>query len=338
MPPAEAVIPAVHALHVLELLRGWNVGAEALLEGTGLTESGLAAPEATLDVPAAVRLVQRARALAGEPALGFLAGLQMRVSAHGYLGFAAMTARTARDALDLAVRFAPLRTDALTLAYGEEGGRAWFEVRERADFGPARDAVIPALLVGIWRIGEALTEQTLRGVAELAFPEPPYFEKLRGFLANEVRFGAPANRLLFDADVLDLPLMGYDPAAHRLAVRQCEEALALHVRGGPLLLRVRHLLVGEDGRFRTAGEVARAAGLSERTLKRRLAECGASYSALLEEARRERATRLLASDALSVEEVADRLGYSDAANFTRAFRRWTGAAPRAWRREREGEG
>ncbi len=72
--------------------------------------------------------------------------------------------------------------------------------------------------------------------------------------------------------------------------------------------------------------------VSERTLKRKLAADATTYSQLVAEERRALATRLLRSDELSIDEVAARLGYSDATNFTRAFRRWTGMTPRAFRR------
>jgi AraC-like DNA-binding protein len=71
--------------------------------------------------------------------------------------------------------------------------------------------------------------------------------------------------------------------------------------------------------------------MSMRTLKRRLAERDTSFSALLDEARREKATLLLRAGELTVDEIGQRLGYSDAANFGRAFRRWTGTSPKAFR-------
>jgi AraC-like DNA-binding protein len=70
--------------------------------------------------------------------------------------------------------------------------------------------------------------------------------------------------------------------------------------------------------------------MGERTLKRRLAEQETSYTELLDHARHARALELLRGDT-SAEEVSSQLGYSDAANFTRAFRRWTGKSPRALR-------
>jgi AraC-like DNA-binding protein len=79
-------------------------------------------------------------------------------------------------------------------------------------------------------------------------------------------------------------------------------------------------------------EVARGLGMSERTLKRKLAEQGTSYSELLDRERHSQAVELLRG-AASIDDVAERLGYSDAANFTRAFRRWTGRSPRVHRAE-----
>jgi AraC-like DNA-binding protein len=72
--------------------------------------------------------------------------------------------------------------------------------------------------------------------------------------------------------------------------------------------------------------------MSVRTLKRKLAEEGTSYSDLTDQVQLGRAVSLRRS-VLTVDEIADRLGYSDAANFTRAFRRWTGKSPRAYRNE-----
>jgi len=62
-----------------------------------------------------------------------------------------------------------------------------------------------------------------------------------------------------------------------------------------------------------------------------------SYSALIEEERRTRALVLLRSSGIPTKEIAERLGYSNVANFLRAFRRWTGQTPAAFRRD-QGKG
>jgi AraC-like DNA-binding protein len=328
----EPSLPAVHALHLLELVKPWGVTGEELLRDSGLVEGALAEPDARVAVPQMAALVERARALTGEPALGMYAGMHMRVSSHGYLGFAALTASNVRQALELAEKYAPTRTTALVLRLTVEDGTAQLVVEERADFGAARDAMVFALVIGIWQIGNALTGRELTGSADFAFPEPAYFAKVARF-APRVRFGQPANRLVFDASVLELPLVMADPESLRLAQAQCDRALAAMGDKEQLAARVRALIPLEEGGVRSLEDVAARLGLSARTLKRKLAAEGVTYSSLAEGVRRQRAILLLGSSHdLSLEAVAERLGYSDVANFTRAFRRWTGTTPASFRR------
>lgn len=78
-------------------------------------------------------------------------------------------------------------------------------------------------------------------------------------------------------------------------------------------------------------DVARAFGCSRQTLYRRLKEEGATFAVLVDGVRRRLALRLLRDEGVSVKEVAYRLGFSDPAAFSRAFKRWTGASPSAAR-------
>ena len=84
----------------------------------------------------------------------------------------------------------------------------------------------------------------------------------------------------------------------------------------------------------TIESVARAARCSVRTVQRRLRDAGLTYTGLLDEVRLEIAAGMLADTGKKVRDVAFDLGYSDQANFTRAFRRWAGVSPSAFRRLR----
>lgn len=326
----EHSLPAAHALHIAELVERWGVAQQRLLDEVGLRAESLAEPDARLPIATCVLLIERARALTGEPALGIHLGMRMRASAHGYLGFAAMSAATVREALELAMRFSPTRTTALELRLHEGGGEAALVIEERADFGTARDFVLSALVVGIWQIGHALTGRPLTGRVEFAFPAPDYLARFHRFAVT--RFEQPANRMVFDASVLSLPLAFSDRVATRLAREQCERELGALRPEVRLAARVRGLLAEDDRGFLSLEQVAARMHVSARTLKRRLALQGVAFSTLLEEEQRDRALVLLRSPELSVDEVAERVGYSDAANFTRAFRRWTGTTPAAYRK------
>jgi AraC-like DNA-binding protein len=332
----EPSLPAVHALHLAELLEGWGVPAARLFAGTGVTEETLSEPGTRVTLSVMGRLTERARRLSGEPGLGMHLGLKMRISAHGELGMAAMTASTVREALEVAVQFTPLRTTAIELRVHEQGDVAALVVEERASLEPVRDVFMFSLVIGIWQMGNALTGRELSGDADLTFEEPAYFHRFAHFTPGTVRFGRPVNQLVFPRSTLDLPLLMADPASQKVAREQCVRALEALGREGHLLTRVRALIPREGRGTRGMGEVAAQVGMSERTLKRRLAEHGTTFSRLVDEHRRDTAMLLLQAGELSVDAIAERAGYSDAANFTRAFRRWTGVSPRAYRRGMQG--
>jgi AraC-like DNA-binding protein len=336
-------LSAGYAYELVELCGRWNVPAAELLEGTGLTLASMREPSSMLSLEACQTLVHRARALTRQPGLAFFMGLQMRLSWHGFLGFASMTARNVREALEIAERFSLTRTAAFGLCTYVEGRQACLVLEERAPLqGSAmrelREFAIIALLVGIAQIARAVTGRTVEGVAECAFPEPDYAGPIlaRAAEANAgtMRFGQPAHRLLFDASILELPLVTADPVAMELARAQCDRELAALVEKAGLAGRVRAALSTSPEGFRSVEEVARQVHLSTRTLKRKLAAEGTSFTHVLEDVRRQRALLLLDDRDLGVAEIAARLGYSDVANFTRAFRRWTGTTPAALRKGR----
>jgi AraC-like DNA-binding protein len=324
-------VPGVHALHLVELAARWDVTESDLLAGSGVSPSSLSDPATRLPIPTFERLIERARALTGEPGLGFHLGLSMRISAHGHLGFAAMTATTLEGALEIAARFAPTRTTAISLRLERDADRAFVVIDEHCAFGSARDVIITSLIVGIWQIGNALTGRSLRGGADLAFPEPHYFARFAGRMPGPVHFDQPSHRIIFDKAILDLPLVLSDPTAQKLAQEQCERELEAIGPRPPVVAGVRERLAREEGGFHPLPRIAKKMNMSVRTLKRKLEADGTTYSELLDEQRRAKAMLLLRRPDLAVEEIAARLGYSDAANFTRAFRRWTGTTPKAFR-------
>ncbi|MBZ0234529.1 MAG: AraC family transcriptional regulator [Deltaproteobacteria bacterium] len=336
---AAAEIPGIYVLDVVNLARRWKVRPDALLAGTGLTEESLRDPNARVSVATCTRVVERAHELTGEPALALYQGMQMKVSSHGFLGFAAMTASTIREALAFAERFAATRTQVIGVATVVESDSAAIVFEERAELGGLREFAIIGLMIGVWQLGQTFTGRKLSGVAECSFPAPAYLARVP-FSADMLRFDCPANRLVFAAELLDVPLVSADPVAVQLAQAQCERELAMLVDAG-LPGRVRGALVIEGGGgastglrtgFRSVEEVARALHVSTRTLKRKLAALGTSYSQILHETRRQRALLLLEDRALPLAEIAGRLGYTELPNFTRAFRKWTGTTPAAYRR------
>jgi AraC-like DNA-binding protein len=126
----------------------------------------------------------------------------------------------------------------------------------------------------------------------------------------------------------------HQPYVHEILVRHAsvlldrlgsEESLSFKVRRA-----IADLLPRAEADVR---RVAKALGMSRQTLHRRLAIENTSFQSLLTTLRRDAAVSQLASDAHSIAEIALLLGYSEPAAFHRAFRRWTGQSPSAYRSE-----
>ena len=321
-----------HVIHLIDVVKRWDVRGEDLLAGSGVTAAMLEDPRATLPVPTMVRLLERARTLTREPALGAYIGLHTRATLYGSLGFAVLSAATIREAIDVSLRFGPIVTTALTVRFREDKRTASLIVDEHADFGSVRDIVVMTTLVALRQVSVSLTSRELTtSTAEFSFPEPDYASRL-GITGLRMRFGRPVHQLTFDARSLDLPYTMPSPSAFKLAGEQCQRELDALGLGGDVVAQVRGLIAHPERGARTLEQVAEALHRSPRTLKRQLGAQGASFSGLRDAELRERAMVLLRAPELSLADVASRLGYSNVTNFERAFFRWTATTPATCRR------
>jgi AraC-like DNA-binding protein len=125
-----------------------------------------------------------------------------------------------------------------------------------------------------------------------------------------------------------------DPEAFREAEQICQRELGKLVSKTSMSARVRRVMLEKQHSFPSLNVAARLFHLTPRTLHRRLLEEGTSYKQILEEVRHTLAVEHLKAGRLTVEEIAYSLGYTDLANFRRAFKRWEGMPPSAFR-ERE---
>jgi AraC-like DNA-binding protein len=144
------------------------------------------------------------------------------------------------------------------------------------------------------------------------------------------RFGAPVNELVLPGGAARLPLGTSDPTLGRYLEALAAARLAALPAGDPLLADLARAVVDAlpDG-VPSIQRVARKLGLSARSLQRRLGERSTRYQHVVDAVRHQAAERLLADASLPVAEVAVLLGFSDTSGFHRAFRRWTGRAPRS---------
>jgi AraC-like DNA-binding protein len=153
------------------------------------------------------------------------------------------------------------------------------------------------------------------------------------FFGCPVWFDQPATAIVLDRETLEIPLSTAQPEFDRYLERLVREAVSPLERRD-LVADARAAIKEALLHDRTVSlpVVARRVGASSRTLQRRLESAGLTFQSAVDEVRRAIALPLLTATDLSVEEIGERLGYSDVAAFRRAFRRWTGVPPAVVRR------
>ncbi len=307
---------------------------EQLLAGTQLTLSELEQPGCQVPLPVCATVFTNLQRLAPDPALGLHLGKLLNIRSHGFLGYALLSSRTVGEAADLAVRYFRTRTSLLEIRLFREGEMVVIQLDERVPLGPLQVLIFDALMSLFIVCGQQLTGRKFNAEMRLAYPEHPHHAELRELLGERLSFDCAFTQVRFPRVGLQVSLGLPDPQLLEMAKAQCEAELQrLHDEGG-LLPEVRRLTKQYLAEQASLERVAEALHLSPRTLRRRLVELGTSFQMILEQLRRGRAVELLLHSTMSVEQIAAELGYLDPSNFGRAFRRWTGQSPRAYRTTR----
>ena len=329
-------IPGVYGLLLLDVVSRWGYSAESLFSPFNYNNEQLAEPDFRIPLHVANEMVILARKMTGESSLGFHLGTQMRISIHGFIGYAIMTSNEITDALILANRFIQLRMPFLQFHFSTFTDQVTLQLQCDIDIEPLRTEISMALTFGVITMARALTGiDDLHGDIDFDFPKPEGFDKyLSKFNAkNNIRFDQPHFIACFDKKYLGLKMVNADPIASQIAINQCESELSELGERRRISMRVRDILTHSEQHYLSIEHVADRLHMSDRTLKRQLAAEGTSFSTLVDEVRYRHATSLLSRTDYTLEQITDELGYSDVANFSRAFKRWSGRSPSSWRKD-----
>ncbi|MDX1803056.1 MAG: AraC family transcriptional regulator [Alcanivorax sp.] len=332
MDPAEYAISAEYLALLLEVLSKRKIAPEAVLEGTRIEPGSWRDPQARITARDYEQVASHAVAVTGEPWLGWELGASMTLSSHGFLGYAAMSSATLGEALDLAVKFFHTRTTLVQLEVFQDADSAVLQINEMLALGSLAPLMIESLFSSFHFMGmKLLPELEIVGELRFAYPEPDYFQRLKALIPVPVYFDCANHQMRFPAERLNFPLRFADPRLARMAEAQCEQEMA-SIKAPPALLgKVRRIILSSAGRFPGVEEVASELHMSSRTLKRKLQQLGTSYQRVLDDLRKGLAVEYLSQSEKTVDEIAMLLGYSDASNFARAFRRWTLRSPSDYR-------
>jgi len=330
--------PILHPVAICQVMinfgAAYGVDKDTCLSGTGISEDKLAEEEAFIERVQELRLIENLiLALPDEPALGFKLGLQYNIATFGVWGFALRTCKTLRDAISVALRYLPLSTAYCKIRKLEFAGH--FGVEFEPETIPSQ--VRQFLLERDMATGSNIfKELSLSGASylrlELKGAPPSYADAFQALVGIEPIFNSSRNALLVSAQNVDKLLPTYDSQLVQLMQNQCKQQLNLRQQTG-MAGHVRQMILGRLGLVASLDEVAAALAMSPRSLRRKLDSEGTNFKELLDTERQLSAQQLLTNSDMKIEELAFHLGYTDAASFARAFRRWQGCSPGEYRKQ-----
>jgi AraC-like DNA-binding protein len=311
-----------------------GVDVKSSLKESGLSRELIDDPNIRLDVQSQIKFLELVAKATGDDLLGFHLSQQFDLRRLGLAYYVLASSETLGDALRYASRYSAVVNEGIRLRLHER--RKLGVVFEY--IGVARHSdrhMIEFWSAALTRVCRLITNRRLipDGVSLVHRRKPS--GELSAFFGCDIRFGSDVDEMTFPIPVLDLAVVSGDPYLNQLLIKYCDEALAYRRTGqrsfAPTVENTIALLMPHGKAH--AAEVARKLGLSQKTLARRLCSEGLRFAGVRQRLRCDLAKRHLADKDLSISKIAWLLGYQDVGAFTHAFRRWTGMAPRTFRRE-----
>ena len=309
-----------------------RIAAEALLLGTGLLPQQLDDPQARITQQQKLTIFRNAKRLSSVPEVGLRAGARQRLSDFGVYGYALTSSRTFGDAVMLGMKHVRLAGPVLEKRFRIDGDTAVFEAHDRLELGDVLPLATEFWFASILKLANCVLEAPMPSRRLLLpYPRPGHAAAYERMFGCPVSFGAEVMEWHFDVAVLRVPCPNANPITAGLCAQFCERMLESLPDETDLSRSIRTACLNSRGAFPNAEHMAARLGLSVRTLHRRLADEGQHYQRIIDDVRRSLAIEFLENTSLTVDEIAGRVGFSEASNFRKAFRKWTGHAPAHFR-------
>lgn len=325
---------SVSSRALMESCERLGVDTDALLEEVGVERAVLYDPDGSIPFDTVRLLWRRAYELSGDPDLALHAAEQLPFGAYKVLDFLARHAPTIGGAFEAVSRYFPIINPAIELPIVRGAEEVRFGIQSPGDpAGLTRPYVEYVFAAVFLRTREARGEPFRLRAVEFAFPTPTQTSERERIFDCTLQFGTRASAMVLDREVWDEPNEPADADLYAVLSDYANLRVQSVSRDPDSVAQVRgaidrQLQGGDPSLERVAAELK----LSPRTLQRRLAKHSVRYGDLLDSAREGAARGYLSDPQLSVAEVAYLLGFSEQSSFNRAFKRWTGKAPAAYRR------
>ena len=333
--PDDKVYPVIKLAMIIDALAAEGIPARDALAGVHLSSEAISSPATRISLNQVIEGYRNADRLSHDPHFSYHAGLRFHLSAYGMYGFAILSSMDYRQTMQFAEKYHQLATPLAELHFKEEGGCGVWTINpmphSRMDASLYRFVLETQFGICISLQRDVMGSSFAARELHVTYPRPDDAAKYPEVFGCPVSFGQPDNRIVFDATWLDgTPRLGNE-ITYATVVGLCDHLMDELKLGAGVAGKVRRVLLTNLMRPLNFAKIAHDVNMGERTLRRKLREEGTSFRELVDQLRMDMAIKYLRDTDLTVEAISESLGFSDAANFRQAFRRWTNAAPQAYR-------
>jgi AraC-like DNA-binding protein len=336
--PSEKVYPVVKIAMVVDGLRDEGVSPKDAPAGIHLSETQLTSPAVRVSANQVIQSYGNAIKLSRNPHFAYHTGLRFHVSTYGMYGFAILSSTDFRRTMAFAVEYHQLAAPLVDVQFLERDKlAAWAMIPFPY---PQVDGQLYKFIVELQAGVHLSLHRDIMG--QLFCPSELHFTfgRPRGAQKDVEVFGCPVlygqaeNRLIFDANWLNgTPNFGNE-VTYSEVLQLCDKLLGELKLNTGMAGRVREIFLANLGQPTSFERIAGRLKMSSRTLRRKLEQEGTSFRELIDELKAHAAIKYVRDTDLTIEDIAYALGFSDAAAFRHAFRRWTKSAPHEYRRAR----
>ena len=320
------------ALAVWRAIETYGLNAEAMFKEVGLDPEKLYKPNARYKDTNLYQLWKLAVHRTGDPSFGLTVAQSWHPTNAHALGFSWLASTTLLDALQRLERYIRVLSDKNNVSVQIMGGEVKFVLVNPVTTCPSADEHNDANLALVVRLCRTSYGEEFNPIKiTMKRPIPKELDRYEKCFRVPVEYASTENSIVFNKSELEKEL----PTANAQLAFENDKIVAEYLsryQRSNLTLQVRHKIIEQLASGKVSQEsVAEALVTSLRNLQRNLKKEGASYKELLEDVRRELAAHYMEQSDMSINEITFLLGFSEPANFSRAFKRWTGVSPSEFR-------
>lgn len=321
---------------VVRALADEGISVELALQNTGISPQELDSPASKMSVSQLLIAYRNALRYSRRSDLAIRLGQGIQVTAYGIYGYALMSSPNQRALINTALKYHHLMLATADLSFREDTERKIGTWTITPIVNPTEQQLyrfIVEVYVGtlLALSGDILERPGMHLGIKVTYPHSPDIPAYEELFHCPVRYEQESNELILNSSWLDTPTRRHNVLTFATVENICAETLEQMGDRAGIRRELKKILLESAGRFPTIEEISEQLGTSPRTLRRKLQSEGTSYAVLLNETRVHLAKKYLRETILTIDEIANRVGYNDTSNFRRGFQRATGVSPTTYR-------